>query len=269
MANRHPRRLPLSPAWCPEPDPPERRFLCGKPGPPAPNTTAVAVAQAERRGGTSQGSAGAEPSRRPLRPGPRTAAHRRCPGCWAEPPGRRCPGCWAEPSRPSPCPACLGRGGSLSLPVLPKCRVTLLANPTGPPLTEYKKKSHKQRELEKCATSTRSESTCGKRSFSSGKARLYARSAGTGCCPAGLLFPPHARGTAPRHSLSRKTASARLSWGAFSPLFCSSRLAIAQPRARDFPRLWELLRLISTAISVTAVLKTPTPAGCKVTTSGG
>lgn len=33
-----------------------------------------------------------------------------------------------------------------------------------------------QRELEKCATSTRSESTCGRLSFSSGKARLYGSS---------------------------------------------------------------------------------------------
>lgn len=39
--------------------------------------------------------------------------------------------------------------------------------------------------------------------------------------------------------------------------------------ARDAPRLGELLRLISTAISLTAVLKTPSPAARKVTASGG
>lgn len=41
----------------------------------------------------------------------------------------------AAPGSPSP-----RKGGSPPLPILPKCWVTLLAKPAGPPLAEYKKK---------------------------------------------------------------------------------------------------------------------------------
>lgn len=178
----------------------------------------------------------------------------------------------ADRSPPGLPPAQPASGGVARFPYQFYPSVGLLYWPSPPahPSRSTKKNPHKQRELEKCATSTRSESMCGRRSFSSGKARLYGRSVcARGAAGSGLPCRPQTRGIAPRHSLSLMTAAFRLSRAAFSPALCSPRLAIAQPWARDFPRLWELLRLISTAISLTAVLKTPTPTGCKVTTSGG
>lgn len=150
---------------------------------------AVAGAQAERRDEPRQRRSGAAGRSAGARGAPRTAAVQGADRGARQTLSRVLTGAAlpatvqgadrSPPPQPrhSRCPACLGRGGSLPLQIPPKCRVTLLANPTGPPLTEYKKKKRKQQqELEKCATSTRSESTCGRRSFSSGKAPLYGRS---------------------------------------------------------------------------------------------
>lgn len=113
-----------------------------------------------RRGGTSPGSAGAERSGAAgrwagARGAPRSAAVQgadregrpvalsRVLTQAARPVTAR--GTDWSPPPAFPLPSLPAEGCSLSTPILPKCRVTLLANPTGPPSRSTKKKKKKDR----------------------------------------------------------------------------------------------------------------------------
>lgn len=149
---------------------------------------AVAGAQAERRDEPRQRRSGAAGRSAGARGAPRTAAVQCADRGTRQTLSRVLTGA-ALPATvqgadrsPPPAPAfplpSLPREGRLASPTdSPQVPGYFIGQPHRPtPHGVQKKKRKQQQELEKCATSTRSESTCGRRSFSSGKAPLYGRS---------------------------------------------------------------------------------------------
>lgn len=167
---------------------------------------AVAGAQAERRGGTSQGSAGAEPSGAAgrcarARGAPRIAAVQ---GAERSRPADAVQG--AERSPPGLSPAQPASGGAARFPYQFSPSAGLLYWPTLPahPSRSTKKKKATNSESWKNVQRQRARSLrVGNDRFLQVRLGFTGGVVGTGCWRAGLPFPPHARGTAPRQSLSR------------------------------------------------------------------